>query len=498
MKAEEIDCTDAATAPMAPAAHSQPLPLNPLNPTFTDCDLRDLIVGGRTLVPLLDGTLCPYINLDNAASTPIARPVKDKVDESLEWYSAVHRGAGFKSQVSSHAYEQARAIVANFVGADPAEHTCIFVRNATEALNRCANRLHFGPGDVVLTTLMEHHSNILTWRKRSSHVEYIAIDECGAPLISDLRARLAANKGHVKLVAISGGSNVTGVIPDIHAIARIVHAAGALFLVDAAQLAPHRPIKMGKLGAPDSIDFLAMSAHKMYAPMGSGVLIGPITAFTGSSPDLVGGGTVLFVSEESVMWNEPPDSEEAGSPNVPGAIAMAAAARFLQDGLGWDWLVRHERDLTAYALQKLNEIPGLTIYGPRDPSLKEDRLGVIAFTLKEVNHYLAAAILSHEYAIGTRVGCFCAHPYLMHLFHVSQERINALSEEISGGDRRSIPGAIRISFGFYNSRADVDAAIEAIRNIQQGKWQGEYRQNIRTGEYLPVAGKTSPEGWFSI
>jgi cysteine desulfurase/selenocysteine lyase len=491
MKAEEIDCTtEAATHPTQA--------VEPLSPDFRGRDLRDLIVGGHTLVPVLDGTLRPYINLDNAASTPIARPVKAKVDESLEWYSAVHRGAGFKSQVSSLAYEEAREIIAHFVGADPHERACIFVRNATEALNRCSGRFHFHPGDVVLTTLMEHHSNMLTWRSRCGHVEYVAVDDFGAPVISDLRARLEANKGHVKLVAISGGSNVTGIVPDIHSIARVVHEADSLLLVDAAQLAPHRPIQMGRLGEPDSIDFLAMSAHKMYAPMGSGVLIGPADAFKGDAPELVGGGAVRFVSQENVMWADPPDSEEAGSPNVPGAIAMAAAARFLENDLGWEWLVQHERDLTSYALEKLNAIPGLIIYGPRDPALREDRLGVIALNLPGVSHYLVAAILSHEYAIGTRTGCFCAHPYILKLFHTTQHDMEQLREYINEGDKSHMIGALRISFGFYNTRDDIDVAVLALQDILAGKSHGEYRQEKQTGEFHPVSTRTSPEGWFNL
>ena len=338
MKAEEIDCTGAVA----------------IRNGFSDVDdMHDLIVGGHTLVPILDGTLRPYINLDNAASTPIARPVKDKVDTFLEWYAAVHRGSGFKSQVSTLVYEQSRERVAEFVGADLEDHTVIFVRNATEAINRCSGRIHLGEGDVVLTTLMEHHSNLLTWRKHSTHVESVAVDEFGAPILSDLEARLKANAGHVKLVAISGGSNVTGVIPDVHSIAQVVHAAGAMLLVDAAQLDPHRPIHMGKVGQPESIDFLAFSAHKMYAPLGCGALIGPKSVFQGDTPELVGGGAVLFVSEEEVLWADPPDNEEAGSPNVVGAVAMAAAARFLSEGLGWKWVVEHERELTSYALEKL-------------------------------------------------------------------------------------------------------------------------------------------------
>ena len=483
MKTEEIDCTTETGEHLRPV-HSE--------------DLRDLIVGGHTLVPTLDGTLRPYINLDNAASTPIARAVKDKVDEFLEWYAAVHRGSGFKSQVSSLAYEQARERVAEFVGADLTEHVLIFVRNATEAINRCAGRIPLEDGDVVLTSLMEHHSNILAWRRKCTHVESISVDDFGAPILSDLDARLAAHKGKVKLVALSGGSNVTGVIPDIHSIARVVHQAGAQLLIDAAQLSPHRPINMGRMGTPESIDFLAISSHKMYAPMGCGALIGPRSAFEGNPPDMVGGGTVLFVSEEEEMWSGPPDSEEAGSPNVVGAIAMAAATRFLEHHLGWEAVIRHERALTSYALGKLNEIPGLTIYGPRDASLKEDRLGVIAFNLEKVDHQLTAAILSHEYAIGTRTGGFCAHPYLMRLFGVSHDRVHELREEVSCGDRRGMPGAVRISFGCYSSQDDVDALVGALWAIQSGEWRGDYRQNPLSGEYKPAESKTDPAGWFNL
>jgi cysteine desulfurase / selenocysteine lyase len=460
-------------------------------------DLRDLIVGGHTSVPTILGEIRPYINLDNAASTPIAVPVKRKVDEFLEWYAAVHRGSGFKSQVASAAYEEAREIAARFVGADPAEgHMLIFVRNATEAINKCAGLITMEEGDVVLTTLMEHHSNILAWRRMCANVESIAVDEFGAPLLSDLDERLRKHGGRVKLVAVSGGSNVTGVIPDIHAIARTVHAAGAKLLMDGAQLAPHRPINMGPVGEPDSIDFVAFSAHKMYAPLGCGALVGPREAFEGHRPDLVGGGTVLFVSEEEEMWSGPPDSEEAGSPNVVGSVAMAAACRFLERDLGWDAVVRHERELTSYALSRLNEIPGLTIYGPRDPALPDDRLGVIAFNLAETDHQLTAAVLSHEYGIGTRTGGFCAHPYLIRLFGLTHSRIHELREEVACGDRRGMPGAVRISFGFYSTREDVDAAADALHRIHRGEWRGTYRQNIKSGEYKPTEPGTNPHGWF--
>jgi selenocysteine lyase/cysteine desulfurase len=374
----------------------------------------------------------------------------------------------------------------------------VFVRNTTEAINRCAGLIRLEEGDVVLTTLMEHHSNLLAWRRRVGRTESIGVDTYGAPILSDLQEHLDSHKGHVKLVAISGGSNVTGVIPDIYAIARVVHEAGAMLLVDAAQLAPHRPINMGEFGAPDSIDFLAMSAHKMYAPLGCGALIGPCSVFADHVPDLVGGGTVLFVSEEEELWKEAPDSEEAGSPNVVGAIAMAATCRFIERELGWDWVVEHERDLTSYALAQLKEIPGLKIYGPSDPQLPHDRLGVISFNLAEVDHRLTAAVLSHEHGIGTRTGCFCAHPYIMRLFGLSMEQVHELRDEMACGDRRRMPGAIRISFGFYNTREDVDAVVNALWEINRGAWRGTYHQDIKSGEYNPIEEGTNPRGWFSL
>lgn len=487
MKTSEIDCIEQAATATATTL------------TSPRGDLKDLVVGGHVQVPTLGGELRPYVNLDSAASTPIALPVKEKVDEFLEWYTAVHRGSGFKSQVASLAYEEAREIVARFVGADLGdERVLVFVRNTTEAINRCASLLGGGEGDVVLTTLMEHHSNLLAWRRKCAHVEHIRVDAYGAPILSDLYARLEKNRGHVKLVAVSGGSNITGVIPDIHAIARAVHEAGAMLLVDAAQLAPHRPIRMGPLGAPDSIDFLAMSAHKMYAPLGCGALIGPRSAYKGHVPDLVGGGAVIFVSEEEEMWKEAPDSEEAGSPNVVGAIAMASACRFIERGLGWDWVIEHERDLTGYALSKLNEISGLTVYGPRDPALPQDRLGVLSFSMEGLAHQLVAAVLSHEYGIGLRTGCFCAHPYIMHLFGLDHDRVNELKNEMACGDRRHMPGAIRISFGFYNTREDVDTAVSALWDVHRRNWRGTYHQDKKSGEYKPTEPGTDPTGWFKF
>jgi selenocysteine lyase/cysteine desulfurase len=181
-----------------------------------------------------------------------------------------------------------------------------------------------------------------------------------------------------------------------------------------------------------------------------------------------------------------------------GAVAMASAARFLSEDLGWDWLVRHERELTSYALEKLNTIPGLTIYGPHDPALPEDRLGVISFNMDTLDHRLTAAILSHEYAIGTRSGCFCAHPYLIRLFQVPHELVHDIRDQLVHGDRHAMPGAVRMSFGFYNSREDVDAIVDALRAIQRGEYRGEYRQDKASGEFQPVGAEVDLARWFKL
>jgi cysteine desulfurase/selenocysteine lyase len=235
---------------------------------------RSEIVGIDRSVPLLDGSKRAYTFFDNAASTPTFCGVQQKVDEFLGWYSSVHRGSGFKSLVSTGAYEQAREIVARFVGANPDTHSVIFGKNTTEAINKLAHRFSLQRGDVVLTTAMEHHSNDLPWRPRAQ-VEYVGLCEDGSLDIEDLQRKLEHLTGRVKLVAVTGASNVTGFAPPIYDIAELAHQHGAVILADCAQLAPHRSIDVGPLDAPRHLDFVALSAHKMYAPFGTGALIGP-------------------------------------------------------------------------------------------------------------------------------------------------------------------------------------------------------------------------------
>jgi cysteine desulfurase/selenocysteine lyase len=441
------------------------------------------VVGADEFVPVLDGTLSRYINLDNAASTPALRKVMETVNRFMHWYSSVHRGAGFKSRVATQAYEDAREIVLDFVGADPTTHIAIFGKNTTEAINKLAARLALGADDVVLVSQLEHHSNDLPWRARA-RVEHVRADALGGLDEAHLDVLLERFAGRVRMVAVTGGSNVTGHVPDIHRIAAKAHAAGAQIFVDAAQLAPHRAIDMRALDDPAHLDYIAISAHKMYAPFGTGVLIGRRDTFERGAPDQRGGGTVKFVSQDDVSWADGPDRDEAGSPNVVGAVALAAAMQALSRE-GMDRLAQHEEMLTAHALAGLAAIPGVRVYGDADPAHASDRLGVITFNIGSLPHALVAAILSTEYAIGVRNGCFCAHPYLMHLLGIDAAEAAELRRDLLAGDGRAMPGMVRISFGLCNTLAEIDAFLAAIKVIARGEFAGAYTQD-EAGGYAAV------------
>lgn len=453
---------------------------------------RDRIVGIDRLVPLLDGTSRRYVNLDNAASTPALREVSETVNRFLEWYSSVYRGAGFKSSIATHAYEEARRIVGDFVGASPRDHVVIFGKNATEGINKLSYRMPLGPDDVVLVSTLEHHSNDLPWRGKA-RVARIGADSQGRLDEAHLDQLLLTHAGRVRLVAVTGASNVTGHMPDIHGIAARTHAAGAQILVDCAQLAPHRAIDMRPLDDPRHLDYVVLSAHKMYAPFGTGALVGRRDTFERGVPEYTGGGTVAFVSPDEIAWAATPDRDEAGSPNVIGAVALAAAVEALQ-GVGMDAIARHEAELTARAFERLSEIDGLRIYG--DVGLR--RLGVITFNLEPFPHSLVAAILSAEYGIGVRNGCFCAHPYLVQLLGVADADVRLLRGRLKAGDRGAIPGMVRVSFGGYNTLEEVDMLADALWSIARGKHKGDYVLERSTGEYAPFGWSPDPSAHFTI
>lgn len=460
-------------------------------------DYRAYFIGLDAEIPLYDGICRCYINFDNAASTPPLKVVQHAVDGFLTYYSSVHRGTGFKSQLSTHAYEQARQIVLQFFGADPAVYTCLFGKNTTEAINKLARRFPFSPErNTVITTAMEHHSNDLPWRA-VTHILHVGVTPDGRLDEADFDAKLDEYGSRVALVAITGASNVTGYINPIHRLAEKTHQAGALFLADCAQLAPHRPVNLLSLDDPGHLDFVAISAHKMYAPFGTGALVGRRDIFELGNPDMSGGGTVEIVTIDDVVWAEPPDKEEAGSPNTVGAIALAAALRQLE-AIGMQEVARHEAELTAYALARLKDVPGIQIYGDACPDHAKDRLGVIPFQLEGVSHFLVAAILGHEFGIGVRSGCFCAHPYILRLLGLCETEARAVRERMISGDRSNMPGLIRASFGLYNTLEEIDIFVEALVDISRGSYHGNYIQDRASGEYNAQDWQPEFNKYFSL
>jgi selenocysteine lyase/cysteine desulfurase len=457
----------------------------------------DLFTGVDVKTPLLNGEHRRYTNLDNAASTPSLISVKEAVSSFLEYYSSVHRGSGFKSQLSTHAYEQARLSVMRFVGANPQHHTCIFGKNTTEAINKLSRRYPFtAQRDVILTTGMEHHSNDLPWRAvgRVIHVKLTAqgdLDE------TDFDAQLERYADRIALVAITGASNVTGILNPVHRLAEKAHAAGARIFVDCAQLAPHRKVEIGAPEDPAHLDYLAISAHKLYAPFGTGALVGLKDTFETGDPDLTGGGTVEIVTLDDVEWSGPPDREEAGSPNTVGAVALGAAIHQLE-AIGIQAIANHEAGLTSYALERLAGVAGLVIYGDTDPAASSERLGVIPFTMRGNSHFLVAAILGHEFGIGVRSGCFCSHPYILHLLGLTPEQSEAVRARMLVGDKSDMPGLVRISFGLYNTIEEIDHLVEALNNITKGKYSGKYIQDRATGEYIPAGWNPDFDYYFSF
>jgi cysteine desulfurase/selenocysteine lyase len=458
---------------------------------------RSLFIGVDSTAPLLDGAQQPYTNLDNAASTPPLKAVMEAVNRFMIYYSSVHRGTGFKSQLCTRAYEDARHSVLEFLGADPEVHTCIFGKNTTEAINKLARRFPFSQGrDVVLTSGMEHHSNDLPWRART-HTVHVDLTPDGRLDEADFDAKLEQYRDRLALVAISGASNVTGYLNPVHRLAEKTHRAGGQIAVDCAQLAPHRKVDMRPADDPAHLDYAMISAHKMYAPFGTGALVGRRDTFESGDPDFSGGGTVEIVTLDQVVWAEPPDKEEAGSPNTVGAVALGAAIRQLEK-VGMEDVAQHEAELTAYTLECLQEIPGVRLFGSTDPEQAAQRLGVIPFAVQGKSHFLVSAILGYEFGIGVRSGCFCAHPYILHLLGLTPQESDAVRGRMLSGDRSDMPGLIRMSFGLYNTLDDVDRLVDALRHIVRDDYQGQYTQNKASGEYVPAGWDPDYSSYFTF
>ncbi|MFH1414119.1 MAG: aminotransferase class V-fold PLP-dependent enzyme [Candidatus Omnitrophota bacterium] len=459
--------------------------------------IRSQITGLEKQVPLINRGSRPYINFDNAATTPSFKSVIEKVAKFSEWYASVHRGTGFKSQLSTHIYENCREKVMQFVGADTKDHVAIFTSNTTCAINNVCQHIELKDNEVILVTIVEHHSNMLPWRVNCP-VEYVDMfDSEGNFSSKKLEEKLRTSQKKVRLVAITGASNVTGCIPPIKEVSRVVHNYGAELLVDAAQLIACRPVEMLSLDSPERIDYLVFSAHKMYAPFGVGVIVGPRKTFISGRPYMVGGGTVDLVTLDDIEWTDAPERDEPGTPNLIGVVALIEAIDALRK-IGWDFIVEHNRFLTKKLLEELRKLPKITIYGKCDPDCSVDRAGVVTFNAQGISHALLAAILGYEWGIGVRNGCFCAQPYVIKLLGLDQAAVRNYAEQIREGDWSTVPGMVRASFGIYNTEEEIDYFIEALTSILNNGTQVSYTVNPQTGEYSPEGKTPDFNQYFSV
>jgi selenocysteine lyase/cysteine desulfurase len=411
------------------------------------------LVGGDLQVPLVDGEWVRYVNLDNAASAPALRQVADTVTELLPYYGSVHRGAGFASLVSTEAYTAAREIVRGFVGARESD-LVLFTRNTTDALNLLANALP--QGTTVLTFAGEHHANLLPWRR--GDVRHLTIPASPTDALDALEAQLCALGGRTALVALTGASNVTGEVWPFEEIAAVAHRHGARVVLDAAQLAAHRPLDIARW----DVDYIAFSGHKVYAPYGAGVLAGPADWLDAAPPHLAGGGAVRSVTVDGVDWATGPARHEAGTPAALGAVAIAAAVRALSE-TGWERIQAHEQELLERLLTGLDAISGVRTYELWERG--HDRVGVVSFNVAEIDPALLAAALGAEHGIGVRDGAFCAHPLMDHF----AARDN--------GPRH----AVRASIGVGTSAGDIDRLLGAVERIAR---RGPSWRYVERGGYV--------------
>ncbi|HSZ70198.1 MAG TPA: cysteine desulfurase [Solirubrobacteraceae bacterium] len=407
--------------------------------TAADASAAPIALDVRADFPILERAFDgrPLRYLDSASTSQKPRVVIDALAEHLGTHNAnVHRGVYALAQEADAAYEQARQRVASFLGADA--RTTVFTKNVTEAINLVAyawGRTNVGAGDAVLITQMEHHANIVPWqllcKERGATLRYLEVDEAGQLSPAQLDAELA--RGDVRLVAFTHVSNVLGTINPVAEMTARIRAAGAVSLVDGAQAVPQMPVDVGALGA----DFYAWTGHKALGPTGIGVLHGDRELLDAMPPFLTGGDMIASVDFEGATWNELPYKFEAGTPPIAEAVGLGAAVEYLR-GLGMDRVRTHERELTAYLLGRLAEVPGLRVVGP---PLASDRGGLASFTIEGL-HPHDVAELADRAGVCIRAGHHCAQPLMRCL---------------------GVAATARASVGVYNETADVDALIDALQ-----------------------------------
>ncbi len=383
----------------------------------------------------------PLVYFDNAATSQKPNYVLNAIDEYYRNKNAnIHRGVHKLGEEATVAYEEARDKVSKFIGARHTEEI-VFVRNATEGLNLIAmtwGRLYIKKGDKIVLTIMEHHSNIVPWqllaKETGASIEFIEIDSEGELREEDVKEKIDSV---TKLVAVTHASNVLGTINHVDQIGKNAHRVGALYVVDAAQSVPHMPVNVKDMDC----DFLVFSGHKMLGPTGIGVLYGKKQVLQNTPPFLGGGEMIHEVHTHEATWKEIPYKFEAGTPDAAGAVGLGAAIDYLKK-IGMKQVHEYEKEITAYALEKINKVEGVTTYGPRDPSR---RVGVIAFNLGDIHAHDLASILDED-GIAIRSGHHCAQPLMEYL---------------------DVPATSRASFYIYNTKEEVDTFISSLEKARK-------------------------------
>ncbi len=383
----------------------------------------------------------PIVYLDNGATTQKPEAVIKAVADYCTYCNAnPHRGAYELSVKATDIYETARVRTQKFIGAARPEEI-VFTKNATEALNLVAysyGRANIREGDEIVITVSEHHSNIVPWqfvaKARGATLKYIYLAEDGNLSAEDIAAQITAK---TKIVAVTHVSNVLGLVNDVRTIADRAHAVGAVIVVDGSQSVPHIAVDVQAMDA----DFFAFSGHKMLSPMGIGVLYGKYDILDAMPPFLFGGDMIEYVGEQETTYAELPAKFEAGTQNVSGASGLIAAIDYLEK-VGFDRIEAIERDLLAYALPKLRELPFVELYGC--DSARDNKTGIITFNVKDIHPHDVASILD-SYGVAIRAGHHCAQPLMRYLGQ------NA---------------TCRASFYLYNTHEDIDRFIEALKKVR--------------------------------
>ena len=382
-------------------------------------DLRKLFVGLDKKVNVEGkGRIIP-INFDNAATTPPFKRVMKKILETSEYYGSIERGDGQKSLYCSDLYEESRNYLLKYFNAPEDIYTAIFVANTTDGLNMLSNILINSKDDIVITTRMEHHSNDLPWRGKCN-LKYVEVREDGRININDIEELVDKYRERIKYITITGASNVTGYINDIKRIAKLIHKYGGKIIVDGAQLVPHKRVSMCQEDSSENIDFLVFSGHKIYAPFGSGAIIGLKESFNMNPPDSKGGGTVDLVLDDREIWLNTPEKNEAGTPNLFGAVAIMEAMKEVER-IGFDTIEKNEKELLKYIIDGLKDLSRVRLYA--DNENINDRLGILVFTIDGMSYEEVGEKLSEVRGIGVRQGGFCSHPYTRRVLGIADNEL---------------------------------------------------------------------------